>query len=76
MAKVNMIGSDGVAFTTSLKKSRVHLDNGTATLAGAPKKVAAKAPAKKVAAKKAASKAPAKKAAAKKSYSTRALKAD
>lgn len=65
MAKVNMVGSDGQAFTTSLKNSRVHIANGTASLAAAKpaKKVARKAPAKK-AAKKAAG-----------SYRTRALKA-
>jgi hypothetical protein len=42
MAKVNMVGSDGAAFTTSLKNSRVHLANGTATLATAAKPAVAK----------------------------------
>jgi hypothetical protein len=72
MAKVNMIDGAGNAFTTSLKQSRVHLANKTATLADAPK-----APAKKVAAKKATKKV-AKKAATKKAaggYRTRDMKA-
>lgn len=68
MAKVNMIGSDGSAFTTSLKQSRVHIANGTATLAEANKVKAGPRVAKKttkVAAKKVA----------KNTYRTRAMKA-
>ena len=71
MAKVNMIDTAGNAFTASLKQSRVHLDNGTATLADAPKvKAGPRAPAKKAAAKKVTAKK-----VAKNTYRTRAMKA-
>lgn len=73
MAKVNMIGADGSAFTASLKRSRDLVASGAASLADAPKP-ARKVAAKKAAPKKAAKKAPAK-AAANRTYSTRAMKA-